>query len=129
MAANASPSGGAAAPVADAPKSSFSFPEVSMPSFPDASASSPSQALVKAGDVLSSTVTAISSKAGEALGVLGTNYPQVLLTLTLSARVAEMELGNCLLMVLRRHCRCPPRLLGLCIHRAIPQPEDQGVLP
>ncbi len=82
MAANASPSGGAAAPVADAPKSSFSFPEVSMPSFPDASASSPSQALIKAGDVLSSTVTAISSKAGEALGVLGTNYPHVLLTFT-----------------------------------------------
>lgn len=66
MAANAS-SAADAAPVADAPKSSFS-----LPTFPEVSASSPSQALTKAGDILVTTVAAISSKAGEAFGLFGT---------------------------------------------------------
>ncbi len=70
MAANAS-SAADAAPVADAPKSSFS-----LPTFPEVSASSPSQALTKAGDILVNTVAAISSKAGEAFGVFGTNWSQ-----------------------------------------------------
>jgi hypothetical protein len=93
MAANTSTNVGAAAPVAEASKSSFSLPDVSMPSFPEVSAPSPSQALTKAGDILTSTIVAISSKAGEALGVFGTNFAHNSLPSAPSAHAAFVVAG------------------------------------
>jgi hypothetical protein len=59
----------AAAPEVDASKSLFSLPSVSVP---DVTAPSPSQALTKAGDILTTTVATISTKAGQALEIFGT---------------------------------------------------------
>ena len=63
----------AAAPEAGDAKSSSMLPD--MPSLPDVSVPSPSQALTKAGDAFTATISAISSKAGEAIEVFGAHPP------------------------------------------------------
>ena len=47
----------------------------SMPSMPDVSVPTPSQALTKAGDVFTSTINTITSKAGEVLDVFSEPPP------------------------------------------------------
>jgi hypothetical protein len=71
MATKASTSEAAAAPEADTSKSMFTLPSISVP---DVTAPSPSQALIKAGDILTTTVATISVKAGQALEVFGTAH-------------------------------------------------------
>lgn len=115
----ASSSAASAAPEEGAPKSMFSLPDVSMP---DVTAPSPSQALVKAGDILTATISSISSKAGAALEVFGASYSRDLL---------HQEPGNAFdaLTTCHRLSRLPSCLFGLCLLRALPQSEDQSVLP
>ncbi len=69
MATKAPTSAADSAPEAEASKSLFSLPSVSVP---DVTASSPSQALTKAAEILTNTVATISTKAGQAFEVFGT---------------------------------------------------------
>jgi hypothetical protein len=74
MAFNASATASNASPEAEAPKSSFSFPNINMPNVPDVSAPSASVAVTKARDILTTTAALISSKAGDALEVFGRGF-------------------------------------------------------
>lgn len=130
MAAKAPTTAAAAAPEADASSSFFSLPNVSVP---DVTAPSPSQALVKAGDILTATVATISTKAGQALEIFGNasrhHYPRKNSSLYDGACFAGIVHAGCFLMTSLRHRRRPSRISGLRVFRALPQPEDQGVFP